>query len=107
MGFPGMLSSDDGVQSMNNDEPLAYFITWTVYGTWLQGDVRGWRRHRVDTKFHNRCLLSGDVTGYFTRSLFCHTLIVRSSPMRSRSIVGVADGNSGKPTHERTTFMSW
>jgi REP element-mobilizing transposase RayT len=31
---------------MNNDEPLAYFITWTIYGTWLQGDQRGWRRYR-------------------------------------------------------------
>ena len=29
-----------------NDDPLAYFITWTVYGTWLQRDVRGWRRYR-------------------------------------------------------------
>jgi REP element-mobilizing transposase RayT len=28
------------------DEPIAYFITWTVYGTWLQGDERGWRRYR-------------------------------------------------------------
>lgn len=31
---------------MNNDEPLAFFITWTVYGTFLQGDVRGWRKRR-------------------------------------------------------------
>jgi REP element-mobilizing transposase RayT len=22
--------------------PLAYFITWTTYGTWLPGDARGW-----------------------------------------------------------------
>ena len=29
---------------MNDDEPLAYFITWTIYGTFLQGDERGWRR---------------------------------------------------------------
>ena len=29
-----------------NAEPLAYFITWTVYGTFLQGDIRGWRRRR-------------------------------------------------------------
>lgn len=29
-----------------SDQPLAYFITWTVYGTWLQGDERGWRRYR-------------------------------------------------------------
>ncbi len=28
---------------MNSDEPLAFFITWTVYGTHLQGDERGWR----------------------------------------------------------------
>jgi len=24
------------------DEPLAYFLTWTTYGTWLPGDDRGW-----------------------------------------------------------------
>ena len=27
-----------------NDEPLAFFITWTVYGTQLQGDELGWRK---------------------------------------------------------------
>lgn len=26
-----------------NHEPLAFFITWTVYGTFLQGDRRWWR----------------------------------------------------------------
>ena len=29
---------------MNTDEPLGFFITWTVYGTFLQGDQRGWRK---------------------------------------------------------------
>jgi hypothetical protein len=24
------------------DEPLAFFLTWTCYGTWLPGDKRGW-----------------------------------------------------------------
>ncbi len=24
------------------DAPLAYFLTWTTYGTWLPGDERGW-----------------------------------------------------------------
>lgn len=23
-------------------DPIAYFITWTCYGTWLPGDERGW-----------------------------------------------------------------
>ena len=24
------------------NDPLAYFLTWTTYGTWLHGDKRGW-----------------------------------------------------------------
>jgi REP element-mobilizing transposase RayT len=31
---------------MNSDDPLAFFITWKVYGTHLQGDEHGWRRRR-------------------------------------------------------------
>lgn len=31
---------------MPSDDPFAFFITWTVYGTHLQGDERGWRRRR-------------------------------------------------------------
>ncbi|QDS88046.1 Transposase IS200 like protein [Rosistilla ulvae] len=28
----------------NTEEPLAYFVTWTCYGTWLPGDERGWHQ---------------------------------------------------------------
>jgi REP element-mobilizing transposase RayT len=31
---------------MNSGDPLAFFITWTLYGSHLQGDERGWRRRR-------------------------------------------------------------
>ncbi|MBD3672934.1 MAG: transposase [Planctomycetaceae bacterium] len=31
---------------MATDDPIAYFITWTVYGTYLQGDERFWTRRR-------------------------------------------------------------
>ena len=34
-------------RSFNADEPIAYFITWTTYGTWLPGDERGWHRENV------------------------------------------------------------
>ena len=27
--------------SFNADEPIAFFLTWTTYGTWLPGDERG------------------------------------------------------------------
>lgn len=34
------MSPDPGSGVM--DEPLAYFLTWTTYGSWLPGDERGW-----------------------------------------------------------------
>lgn len=27
-------------------DPITYFITWTTYGAWLPGDIRGWRKWR-------------------------------------------------------------
>jgi REP element-mobilizing transposase RayT len=27
-------------------DPLAYFVTWATYGTWLPGDERGWVEYR-------------------------------------------------------------
>ena len=31
-------------------DPLAYFITWTCYGTWLPGDDRGWTKWQKGQK---------------------------------------------------------
>lgn len=28
----------------DQSDPRTLFITWTTYGTWLPGDVRGWRK---------------------------------------------------------------
>ena len=30
--------------AFNTGDPLAYFLTWTAYGTWLPGDERGGNR---------------------------------------------------------------
>jgi hypothetical protein len=27
---------------LSHEDPLAYFLTWATYGTWLPGDGRGW-----------------------------------------------------------------
>ena len=43
---PGPSPHSDGTLIMILDEPLAFFITWTIYGSHLQGDERGWRRRR-------------------------------------------------------------
>ncbi len=29
-----------------HDDPIAYFLTWVSYGTWLPGDIRGWVEYR-------------------------------------------------------------
>jgi REP element-mobilizing transposase RayT len=34
----------DNQPSDNAGEPLAFFLTWTTYGSWLPGDERGWTR---------------------------------------------------------------
>ena len=32
-----------------HDDPIAFFITWTCYGTWMPGDDRSWTKwHRGD-----------------------------------------------------------
>ena len=41
---------------MNTTDPMAYFITWSVYGTHLQGDERGWRRRRKGEQLPQRRL---------------------------------------------------
>jgi REP element-mobilizing transposase RayT len=45
------------VTSLCMAEPLAYFLTWTCYGTWLHGDPRGSvdrHRNRYDTPVYDR-----------------------------------------------------
>jgi len=31
---------------MNSDTPIAFFLTWVTYGTWLPGDARGWVEYK-------------------------------------------------------------
>jgi REP element-mobilizing transposase RayT len=31
---------------MSNEDPIAFFLTWVTYGTWLPGDARGWVEYK-------------------------------------------------------------
>lgn len=31
---------------MSYEDPIAFFFTWSTYGTWLPGDARGWVEYR-------------------------------------------------------------
>src|SRR5262245_4304989 len=37
-------------------DPLAYFLTWSTYGTWLPGDGRGWVEYRQGWKLPDQVL---------------------------------------------------
>lgn len=37
-------------------DPLAYFLTWNTYGTWLPGDQRGWVEYRHGWQLPNPML---------------------------------------------------
>jgi len=44
--YTSCMPNDPG--SVRNAGPIAYFLTWTTYGSWLPGDDRGWvDRHGV------------------------------------------------------------
>lgn len=53
---------------MHDDDPVAFFITWTCYGTWLPGDDRGW------TKWHK-----GDQVSQPMLADWCRDQMVESS----------------------------
>jgi REP element-mobilizing transposase RayT len=46
-----------GATSRDNEppmpEPIAYFLTWTTYGSWLPGDQRGWVQYRRGIQLPN------------------------------------------------------
>jgi len=39
------------------NDPLAYFLTWPTYGTWLPGDPRGWVEYHRGWKLPDPILL--------------------------------------------------
>ncbi len=38
--------------------PVGYFISWRTYGTWLQGDERGWTERGVGQHGHDPVILA-------------------------------------------------
>jgi hypothetical protein len=65
-------------------QPLAYFLTWTTYGTWLPGDARGWvSRRRRDGKVVEA---PSAALESFARDLMTETPVILDLSMR-----GIAD----------------
>jgi REP element-mobilizing transposase RayT len=65
-------------------EPLAYFLTWTTYGTWLHGDARG----SIDLD-HNRPgnpVLPGDAQRAARARARMHELPLTLSPRQRETV---------------------
>lgn len=60
-----------------DDQPLAYFITFTVYGTFLQGDTRLWRYRRKGSQPYQPLLED------WHRDRLKHDVILLSQQQRS------------------------
>lgn len=41
---------------MNSDSPIAFFLTWVTYGTWLPGDARSWEEYKHGWQLPNTSL---------------------------------------------------
>jgi REP element-mobilizing transposase RayT len=74
-------------------QPLAYFLTWTTYGTWLPGDARGWvNRRRRDGQVVEA---PSPALESFARDLMSETPVILDPPMR-----GIADEAIRQACHE-------
>ena len=58
---------------MNTGDPIAYFLTWVTYGTWLPGDVRGWVEYKRGWQFP-RPTLEADCESRLTKDAVRLTL---------------------------------
>jgi REP element-mobilizing transposase RayT len=104
-----------------SDDPLAYFITWTVYGSHLQGDQDGWRLRRKGQQIpqprlaqwhrerlkHDVILLSADQRKAVEAECERHCrhrrwhLWAANARTSHVHIVVTADGSSGKTVRDQ------
>ncbi len=59
-----------------NETILAYFLTWTTYGTWLPGDERGW------TKWHGGPQLPSEPLRQYSTAKMVESAITLDPPQR-------------------------
>jgi len=113
-------------RTFNTGEPLAYFITWTAYGTWLPGDERGWQRRDGGHRLPPNELLKKMAESDMQEAAFClsqadreivQQTIARHCEIRgwklhavnarSNHIHVVVTAPSYKPETVRDQFKAW
>ena len=108
-----------------HSDPLAYFLTWTCYGTWLPGDDRGWAKWHCGEKLQQplladwcreqmtdepvvldeiqRAIVEDTVTKHCVlRGWYLHAINCRSNHCH---VVATANSNDGEQVRDQ--FKSW
>ncbi len=105
-------------------EAIAFFLTWTTYGTWLPGDVRGWVRRgnsfQIPNKFiqadaetmmtEEKCLLTQDQRELVEQTIADHCIhrnwLLHAASCRSNHVHVVVTADR-KPEEVRNQFKAW
>jgi hypothetical protein len=106
-------------------DPIAYFLTWTTYGTWLPGDERGWvqegqgfqppdpiREQRAASAMSETTVLLSDEQRQIVDSTLVRHCAIRRWPLHARNVrtnhVHVVVTAAGvDPEIVREQFKAW
>jgi hypothetical protein len=107
------------------DAPIAYFLTWVTYGTWLPGDSRGWVDYRrgwqlpdplreLEAKARmaeDACILTpsqrGAVESQITETCAHRGWFLRTVNCRSNHVHVVVTADVSNPKKIRADLKSW
>ena len=105
-------------------DPLAFFLTWTTYGTWLAGDERGWiergkgdqlpsaiRKHDAELRMtEDACVLDEEQREVVEKTIEKHCGIrgwqLHAVNCRTNHVHVVVSANRA-PEEVREQFMAW
>jgi hypothetical protein len=105
-------------------DPLAFFLTWTTYGTWLPGDDRGWvergKGHQLPDSMRKReaelrmtedaCVLDDEQRELVEQTIEAHCPIrgweLHAVNCRTNHVHVVVSANRA-PNVVREQFMAW
>ena len=104
--------------------PLAFFLTWTTYGTWLSGDERGWilpgkgiqvpdpiRKRAAKARMTDtECTLDSEQRGLVKATIIDHCVIRRWELYAvncRKNHVHVVVSADRKPEDVRDQFKAW
>jgi REP element-mobilizing transposase RayT len=110
---------------MPQSDPIAYFLTWPTYGTWLSGDERGWveyhhgwqepdpiRKLEAEARMtEDACILTAEqrqiVEAQVSETCAHRGWMLHAVNCRSNHIHVVVTANQTEPKRVRNDIKAW